>query len=57
MEKNNINAVKMVREIRDRHYKLLKGKSVDEQIAFYREKANRMRIEAEKRATSKLTTA
>jgi hypothetical protein len=34
-----VKAVEMVREIRDRHHELLKGKSPEEQIRFYREQA------------------
>lgn len=34
-----VKAVEMVREIRDRHHELLKGKSPEEQSRFYREQA------------------
>jgi len=34
-----VNAVEMVREIRDRQHELLKGKSPEEQNRFYREQA------------------
>jgi hypothetical protein len=34
-----VKAVEMVREIRDRHHELLKGKSAEHQIRFYREQA------------------
>jgi len=34
-----VKAVEMVREIRDRHHELLKGKSSEEQNRFYREQA------------------
>ena len=39
MKKTQIKAVDMVRRIRDRHSELLKGKTAEERIAFYREKA------------------
>jgi len=35
----NVKAVELVRKIRDRHYRVLKGKSLKEQRAFYLEKA------------------
>ena len=35
MKKAEIDAVKMVREIRDRHAELLKGMTPEEVIAFY----------------------
>jgi hypothetical protein len=34
-----IKAVEIVRHIRDAHYEQLKGKSWDEQVAFYQKKA------------------
>lgn len=34
-----VKAVEMVREIRDRHHELLRGKSPEEQNRFYREQA------------------
>jgi hypothetical protein len=34
-----VKAVEMVREIRDRHHELLKGKSPEERDRFYREQA------------------
>ena len=37
--KLQIDAVAMVRAIRDTHYELLKDKTPEERIAFYREKA------------------
>jgi len=39
MKKTTIEAVEMVRRIRDAHYEQLRGKSPEEQIAFYRAKA------------------
>ncbi len=36
MKTANIRAVEMVRRIRDRHARLLKGKTTAEVIAFYR---------------------
>ncbi len=54
MAKNEIKAVEMVRRIRDRHYKLLKGKTAQERIAFYREQARRMNVEAQQISQSKL---
>lgn len=38
----NIDAVKMTRAIRDRHYELLKDKTPEERIAFYRQKAQEL---------------
>jgi len=35
----NVKAVEMVREIRERHHELLKGKSPEVQNRFYREQA------------------
>ncbi|MFO1428887.1 MAG: hypothetical protein U1F76_01910 [Candidatus Competibacteraceae bacterium] len=34
-----IKAVEIVRHIRDTHYEQLKGKSWDQQVAFYQKKA------------------
>jgi len=40
MEKRiKIDTLKMVRKIRDRHAQLLKGKSIEEIIAFFRKRA------------------
>jgi hypothetical protein len=36
---HSYNAVELVRKIRDRHYRVLKGKILKEQQAFYLEKA------------------
>ena len=35
----DVKPVEMVREIRDRHHELLKGKSPEERNRFYREQA------------------
>jgi hypothetical protein len=35
----NVKAVEMTRQIRDKHYEQLKGATIEERIAFYREKA------------------
>ena len=42
MEKTEIKAIEMVRSIREAHYEQLKGKTSQERIAFYREKAHKM---------------
>jgi hypothetical protein len=39
MGKNEIKAVEMTRKIRDAHYEQLKGRSAEERIAFYKQKA------------------
>ncbi len=39
MKRDDIKAVEMTRRIRDAHYEQLKGKSWDEQVAFYKEQA------------------
>ncbi len=44
-EKKTIEAVAMVRRIRDAHYEQLKDKSVEERLAFYREKSKALRAE------------
>ena len=41
------DAVKMVREIRDRHHERFKDKPVEERIAYYRKKAEDFRERAE----------
>jgi len=46
MAKNEIKAVEMTRRIRDAHYEQLKGKSSEERIAFYRQKAQAMKAGA-----------
>ena len=45
MKKTRIKAVEMVRHIRDAHYEQLRGKSVEERIAFYRAKARLLQEE------------
>lgn len=45
MKKKTIKAVEMVRRIRDTHYEQLRGKSPEERIAFYRDKARRLEAE------------
>jgi hypothetical protein len=42
MDKKKIDTVEMTRKIRDEHAKRLKGKSHEEQMAFYRERAKKM---------------
>jgi hypothetical protein len=39
MEKIEVHAVEVVRRIRDQHYAQLLGKTPQERIAFYRERA------------------
>ena len=50
MKSPNIRAVKMVRQIRDRHARRLAGKSPDEIMAFYRTAGLEAAHEAERRA-------
>ena len=38
-KKKTFDAVKMVREIRDRHHEQFKDKPIEERIAYYRKKA------------------
>lgn len=40
MKRDKFKTVEMTRRIRDAHYEELKGKSPQEQIRFYRSKAN-----------------
>ena len=47
MKKIPINAVEMVRRIRDAHYEQLRGKSPEERIAFYRAKAHLLQAQVE----------
>jgi hypothetical protein len=47
MKKTPINAVEMVRRIRDAHYEQLRGKSPEERIAFYRAKARLLQTRVE----------
>lgn len=46
MMKVTIKAVDMTRAIRDKHAELLQGTTPAERIAFYREKARKMRVVA-----------
>lgn len=46
MEKTEIKAVDMVRQIRDQHYEQLKGKSPEEVLEFYRREAAAANAEA-----------
>ena len=46
MEKTEIKAVDMVRQIRDRQYEQLKGKSPEEVLQFYRREAAAAKEEA-----------
>ena len=48
MEKK-IDAMKMVRRIRDSHHEQLKDKSTEERLAFFREKSRALRREAKAR--------
>lgn len=53
MEKTPVDAVGMTRRIREAHAEQLKNASVEERIAFYREKARRLHEElAQKRASA-----
>jgi hypothetical protein len=45
MKQTTIEAVEMVRRIRDAHYEQLRDKSQEEQIAFYRAKARSFQAE------------
>ena len=42
MKEDEINAVQMVRLIREAHYKVLKGKNREDRKAFYRAKAEKL---------------
>jgi ABC-type Zn uptake system ZnuABC Zn-binding protein ZnuA len=42
MDKNKINTIEMIRNIRDENAKRLAGKSHVERIAFYREQAKKL---------------
>lgn len=44
-QKKTFDAVKMVREIRDKHHEKLKDKSWQERVAFYEEEARAFRKE------------
>ncbi len=47
-KKKSFDALAMVRKIRDAHYEQFKGKSVEERLAFYREKSRALHAELEK---------
>jgi protein-disulfide isomerase-like protein with CxxC motif len=53
-KKQTLDAVRMVRTIRDQHYEETKDTTTDEWIAFYREKAERLhrRLDEEADSTS-----
>jgi hypothetical protein len=42
MDTQTIDAIAVVRQIRDNHYQRLQGKTHKERIAFYREQAQKM---------------
>ena len=42
MDTQTIDAVALIRQIRDGHYQRLQGKTHKERIAFYREQAQKM---------------
>ena len=48
-KKKAFDAVKMVREIRDAHYEQTKDMTKEERIAFYRNKAQELNQELDKR--------
>jgi hypothetical protein len=58
MPEPQIQAIQMVRTIRDAHYEKLKGRSPQEKIAFFREKAralhNELTEEAHQASTSRV---
>lgn len=43
--KNKVDAVQMVRQIRDAHYDQLKDKSVEDRLEFYRRRSRELRAE------------
>ncbi|MBN1441556.1 MAG: hypothetical protein JXA90_02555 [Planctomycetes bacterium] len=49
-KKTDIHAVEVVRRIRDEHAELLRGKSDEEIIEFFREAANAFRTQARTRS-------
>lgn len=49
MKETEIDAVKLVRRIRDKHYEETRGKSKAEQLRYYEEKAERL----ERRSTER----
>jgi hypothetical protein len=48
-KRKTIDAIAMVRRIREAHYEHLKEKSVEERLAFYREKSASFRAELERK--------
>lgn len=44
MKKTTIKAVEMMRRIRNAHYEQLRGKSPEQQIAFYRAKSRELQF-------------
>ena len=52
MGKKRFDAVKMTRRIRDAHYEVLRDKSPEERIRFFREKSRALRMEAEDRTSN-----
>lgn len=42
MDTQTIDAVALIRQIRDEHYRRLRGKTREERIAYYREQAHKM---------------
>ena len=57
MEKIEIKTLDMVRQIRDQQYEELKGKSPEEVLQFYRQKAAAANAEAAKRLEKKHAAA
>ena len=53
MEKIEIKTLDMVRQIRDQQYEQLKGKSPEEVLEFYRQKAAAANAEAAERLEKK----
>ncbi|MDO8550944.1 MAG: hypothetical protein Q7S39_12455 [Ignavibacteria bacterium] len=48
MEKNKINAVELVRTIRDKQFKELKNTSIEEQKKYYRKKSKLLKSKLSK---------
>jgi hypothetical protein len=44
-KKKTFDAVKMVREIREKHHRQLQGKTKEERLAFYRKRARKLHKE------------
>ena len=51
-KEKTFDAVQMVREIRDQHYEGTKDMTPNERIAFYREKAQKLRRHLDEEADS-----